>query len=89
MKKYDEHKLEVPNTLTVTINKTALKRAVRTTARVMLGITIGLALLAMFGTAGALDNDAITVGQAVTRCLIGLAVFAGAVGGIRLTEVLE
>lgn len=85
MKKYDEHKLEVPDTLTVTINKPALLRAVRA-ALVVVG---AVALLAMFGTAGALDNDAITVGQAVTRCLIGLAVLAGAVGGIRLTEVLE
>ena len=66
-------------------NKPALLRAVRA-ALVVVG---AVALLAMFGTAGALDNDVITVGQAVTRCLIGLAVLAGAVGGIRLTEVLE
>jgi hypothetical protein len=66
-------------------NKPALLRAVR----IVLGIVGSVSLLAMFGTAGALDNDAITVGQAVTRCLIGLAVLAGAVGGIRLTEVIE
>ena len=66
-------------------DKPALLRAVRA-ALVVVG---AVALLAMFGTAGALDNDAIEVGQAVTRCLIGLAVLAGAVGGIRLTEVLE
>lgn len=66
-------------------DRPALFRAVRA-ALVVVG---AVALLAMFGTAGALDNDAITVGQAVTRCLIGLAVLAGAVGGIRLTEVIE
>ena len=66
-------------------DRPALLRAVRA-ALVVVG---AVALLAMFGTAGALDNDAITVGQAIVRALISLGVFAGAVGGIRLTEVFE
>lgn len=81
-----EYELHIPSdTITVQINKPALLRAVRA-ALVVVG---AVALLAMFGTAGALDNDAIEVGQAIVRALISLGVFAGAVGGIRLTEVLE
>lgn len=76
------------NEITITINKPALKRAVRRAARIAFGATLGISILALIGTAGALDCSIINIGQAIIRSLIFILLSLGAVIGLMAVDNL-